>query len=155
MSYSKRLAERGIVLEAVELDNGKFVRAVQAGTLAYTAGHVSRWNGQEIKGKLGSDLTVAEGYAAARLSTLACLEALHTLLGALDTIERVVKVLGMVNVASDFDDTPAVMHGCSELLLDIFGDAGKHARSAVGMVLPYNYAVEIEMIVMLKGGALK
>jgi enamine deaminase RidA (YjgF/YER057c/UK114 family) len=151
MSYSERLGERGIVLESVKLDNGKFVRAVQTGHLAFTAGHVSSWNGADIRGKVGTDLSVEQGYQAARLSTLGCLEALHALLGSLDRIERIVKVLGMVNVAPGFDDTPAVMHGCSELLLDIFGDAGKHARSAVGMVLPYNYATEIELIVALRG----
>jgi enamine deaminase RidA (YjgF/YER057c/UK114 family) len=149
-TISERLAARGIVLEQVQLDNGKFVRAVQTGTLAFTAGHVSRWNGADIYGKVGSDLTIEQGYEAARFSALGCLEALHSLLGSLDRIERVVKVLGMVNVAPGFDDTPAVMHGCSDLLLDVFGEAGKHARSAVGMVLPYNYATEIELIVALR-----
>jgi enamine deaminase RidA (YjgF/YER057c/UK114 family) len=126
------------------------MHAVRTGNLIYTSGQVSRWGDREIKGKLGRDLTVEEGYEAARYSALSCLRAIKSLAGSLDNIVRVVKVLGMVNVAPDFDNTPAVIHGCSDLLLEVFGDAGRHARSAVGLTLPLNYAVEIELIVEVR-----
>jgi enamine deaminase RidA (YjgF/YER057c/UK114 family) len=120
--------------------------AVQVGNLVYSSGSVSRFNDHEIKGHVGADLTVEQGYQAARLSTLNALQVVHSLVG-LDRVVRIVKVLGMVNVAPGFDNTPAVIHGCSDLLLEVFGDAGKHARSAVGMVIPYNFATEVELIV--------
>ncbi len=150
MSYEERLRELGYSIEPVELDTGRFVCAVRTGALIYTSGQVSSWNGREIKGKLGTDLTVEQGYEAARLCALGCLRAIKSLSGSLDTVARVVKVLGMVNVAPGFDDTPGVIHGCSDLLLEVFGEAGRHARSAVGITIPYNYAVEIEMIVEVR-----
>jgi enamine deaminase RidA (YjgF/YER057c/UK114 family) len=107
---------------------------------------VSRFQETEIKGHIGADLSVEQGYHAARLSTLNALQAVHSLVG-LDSVVRIVKVLGMVNVAPGFDNTPAVIHGCSDLLLEVFGDAGRHARSAVGMVIPFNFATEVELIV--------
>jgi enamine deaminase RidA (YjgF/YER057c/UK114 family) len=146
MSYEAKLQELGYTIEPVELDAGRLMHAVRTGNLIYTSGQVSRWGGQEIKGRLGDDLTVEQGYEAARLSALSCLSAVKTLAGSLDNVVRIVKVLGMVNVAPGFDNTPGVIHGCSDLLLEVFGAAGKHARSAVGMTLPFNYAVEIELI---------
>jgi len=150
MSFEAKLRELGYVVEPIELSTGKFMNAVRTGNLIYTAGQVSRWGGREIKGKIGRDLTVEEGYEAARFSALSCLAAIKTLAGSLDNVVQAVKVLGMVNVAPDFDNTPAVIHGCSDLLLEVFGTAGRHARSAVGMTIPFNYAVEIEMIVEVK-----
>jgi enamine deaminase RidA (YjgF/YER057c/UK114 family) len=150
MSYEAKLSALGYSLEPVELNAGKIMHAVRTGNLIYTSGQVSRSDNREIKGKLGRDLTVEEGYEAARLSTLNCLRAIKTLAGSLDNVVQVVKVLGMVNVAPDFDNTPAVIHGCSDLLLEVFGEAGRHARSAVGMTLPQNYAVEIELIVEVR-----
>jgi enamine deaminase RidA (YjgF/YER057c/UK114 family) len=147
MGYEERLRELGHTLEPVELNAGKIMLAVRTGNLIYTSGAVSRFGAQEIKGKLGADLTVEQGYEAARLSTLAALAGVKTLAGSLDAVARVVKVLGMVNVAPGFDNTPGVIHGCSDLLLELFGEAGRHARSAVGMTIPLNYAVEIELIV--------
>ena len=152
MSYEAKLRELGYTVEPVELNTGKFVHAVRTGNLIYTAGQVSRWGSSEIKGKVGGDLTLEQGYEAARFSALNCLAAVKTLAGSLDNVVQVVKVLGMVNVAPGFDNTPGVIHGCSELLLEVFGTAGRHARSAVGMTLPFNYAVEIEMIVEVKSG---
>jgi enamine deaminase RidA (YjgF/YER057c/UK114 family) len=146
MSYEAKLQSLGYTVEPVELNAGRLMHAVRTGNLIYTSGQVSRWGAQEIKGKLGADLTVEQGYEAARLSALACLSAVKTLAGSLDNVVRIVKVLGMVNVAPGFDNTPGVIHGCSDLLIEVFGDAGRHARSAVGMTLPLNYAVEIEMI---------
>jgi enamine deaminase RidA (YjgF/YER057c/UK114 family) len=147
MSYETKLRELCYVIEPIDLNAGKIMHAVRTGNLIYTSGQVSRWGDREIKGKLGSDLTVEQGYEAALLSTLSALRAIRSLAGSLDTIVQVVKVLGMVNVAPDFDNTPAVIHGCSDLLLEVFGEAGRHARSAVGMTIPLNYAVEIELIV--------
>ena len=99
---------------------------------------------------MGQDLTVEEGYKAARMSALNALAAVKTLAGSLDNVARVVKVLGMVNVGPGFNDTPGVIHGCSDLLLEVFGDAGRHARSAVGMTIPFDFAVEVEIIVEVK-----
>jgi enamine deaminase RidA (YjgF/YER057c/UK114 family) len=146
MSYETRLGELGYTLEPVEMSTGKFMLAVRTGNLIYTAGSVSRFGGREIKGKLGADLTVEQGYEAARLATLAALNAIHSLAGGLDKVAQMVKVLGMVNVAPGFDNTPGVIHGCSDLLVEVFGEAGRHARSAVGMTIPFNYAVEVELI---------
>lgn len=150
MSFEARLKSMGYVIEPGELSAGKFMRAVRTGSLVYTAGAVSAWDGREIKGKLGDDLTVAQGYQAARLATLAGLQAIKSVIGSLDHLTRFVKVLGMVNVAPGFNDTPGVIHGCSDLLLEAFGEAGRHARSAVGMTIPYNFAVEIELIAEIK-----
>jgi enamine deaminase RidA (YjgF/YER057c/UK114 family) len=146
MSYEAKLGELGYTLEPVEMSAGKFMLAVRTGNLIYTAGSVSRFGGREIKGKLGADLTVEQGYEAARLATLAALNAIHSLAGGLDNVVQLVKVLGMVNVAPGFDNTPGVIHGCSDLLNEVFGKAGRHARSAVGMTIPFNYAVEVELI---------
>ena len=150
MSYEAKLRELGYTVEPIELNAGKIMHAVRTGNLIYTSGQVSRWGDREIKGKLGRDLTVEQGYEAARFSALSCLAAIKTLAGSLDNVVRVIKVLGMVNVAPDFDNTPGVIHGCSDLLLELFGEAGRHARSAVGMTIPNNYAVEVEMIVEVK-----
>ena len=150
MSYEEKLKSMGYTVEARELNAGKLMHAVRTGNLIYTSGQVSTWEGKEIKGKLGQDLTVEQGYEAARMCALNCLSAVKTLAGSLDNVVQVVKVLGMVNVGPSFDNTPGVIHGCSDLLLEVFGEAGKHARSAVGMTIPVNYAVEIEMIVEVK-----
>lgn len=147
MSYEQTLKDLGYDIQPVELDNGKFVQAVRTGNLIFTAGNVSSWQGDKIIGKVGREVSVEEGYKAARYSALNCLRAVKTLTGDLDKVTRIVKVLGMVNVAPDFNNTPAVIHGCSDLLRDVFGAAGLHARSAVGMTLPFDYATEIEMIV--------
>jgi len=150
MSFEARLQELGYTIEPIEPNAGKIMRAVRTGKLVYTSGQVSAWDGRVIKGRLGRDLSVEQGYEAARFCALNCLRAIKGVAGSLDTIAQVVKVLGMVNVAPDFVDTPPVIHGCSDLLLQVFGEAGRHARSAVGMTIPENYAVEIEMIVELK-----
>lgn len=147
MSYEEKLQEMGYTLNPIELDNGKFVLAVQTGNLIFTSGCVPAWEGTVIKGKIGADLTVEEGYEAAKLCTLNCLQAIKTVAGSLDRIKRIVKVFGMVNVAPGFDNTPGVIHGCSDMLREVFGEIGHHARSAIGLTVPFNFAVEIEMIV--------
>lgn len=150
MSFEAKLQEMGYTIEPINLDNGRFMHAVKTGNLIYTAGQVSKWGDKAIQGKVGRDLSIEEGYEAARFSALNCLAAVKTLAGSLDNVVRIVKVLGMVNVAPDFDKTPEVIHGCSDLLIEVFGDAGRHARSAVGMTIPHNWAVEVEMIVEVK-----
>jgi enamine deaminase RidA (YjgF/YER057c/UK114 family) len=110
---------------------------------------VSRWGDTLIKGKLGEDLTVEQGYEAAKLCGLNCLRAVHQLVG-LDNVVRVVKVLGMVNAGAGFTNTPGVIHGASDLFINVFGEQGRHARSAVGMVIPDNFAVEVEAIFEVK-----
>jgi enamine deaminase RidA (YjgF/YER057c/UK114 family) len=150
MSYEARLTAMGYTIEPIELNAGKLMLAVRSGNLIFTSGQVPNWEGQTVMGKVGQDLSVEQGYAAARLCTLNCLRAVKTLAGSLDAVTRIVKVLGMVNVAPDFNNTPAVIHGCSDLLLEVFGEAGRHARSAVGMTIPLNYAVEVEMVVEVK-----
>ena len=148
--HEAKLKEMGYTIEPAEMDNGKFLAAVKTGNLVYTSGQVSAWDGDVIKGKVGGDLSVDDGYKAARYCALNCLRAVKAVTGNLDDIVRVVKVLGMVNVAPDFDNTPGAIHGCSDFIREVFGEAGHHARSAVGMTIPFNFAVEIEMVVEVK-----
>jgi enamine deaminase RidA (YjgF/YER057c/UK114 family) len=104
-----------------------------------------------IRGKVGRDLTLDQGRAAARLTALSILATLQQELGDLDRITRIVKVFGMVNVAPGFNQTPAVIDGCSDVLVEIFGDAGRHTRSAVGLAeLPFDIAVEVELTARLR-----
>jgi enamine deaminase RidA (YjgF/YER057c/UK114 family) len=147
MAYEEKLRDMGYVIEPADLETGTFVEAVRTGNLIFTSGQLPIWGEKSVKGKVGEDVTVEEGYDAARLCTLNGLRAIKALVGSLDNIVRFVRVFGMVNVAPGFDGTPLVISGCSELLGEVFGDAGCHARSAVGMTLPFNYAVEIEMVV--------
>jgi enamine deaminase RidA (YjgF/YER057c/UK114 family) len=156
MSFEQKAIELGYIIEAAVQNPMKPLIAVRTGNLVYTSGQLSNKIGVEIKGKVGKDLTIQEGKEAAKQATLNCLSAIKAKIGSLDQINKIVKVLGMVNVSNDFNDasndndTSKVIDGCSELLHEIFGEAGRHARSAVGMVLPRNYAVEIEMIVEVK-----
>ncbi len=150
MSYEAKLKELGYELPPVELNAGRLMHAVRTGNLVYTSGQVSRFGGKEIIGKVGSDVSVEQGYEGAKMSALCCLQAVKTLTGSLDNVVRVIKVLGMVNVAPGFSNTPAVIHGASDLFLEVFGEAGRHARSAVGMQIPSEYAVEVEVIFEVK-----
>jgi enamine deaminase RidA (YjgF/YER057c/UK114 family) len=147
----ERLAELGIVLPAVRPPAANFLRCVLDGTTLYVSGHGPVSGDDMVRGKVGSDLTLEQGRHAARLTGLAILATMQAELGTLDRVERIVKVLGMVNVAPGFDRTPEVINGCSDLLVDIFGDAGRHARSAVGLAeLPTGIAVEIELIARVR-----
>lgn len=150
MSYEAKLKEMGYTLETIDLDAGRLMHAVRTGNLVYTSGQVSRWAGEEVVGQLGNGVTVEQGYEGAKMSALCCLQAVHSLIGSIDNVVRVVKVLGMVNVAPGFVDTPSVIHGASDLFIEVFGDAGRHARSAVGMTIPSNYSVEVEAIFEVK-----
>ena len=145
-----RLKELGVRLPAVSKPVANYVKYVKTGNLIFLSGHISkRADGTDITGKLGRDLTIEQGYEAARSATIQLLASLTEATGGdLKKVRRIVKVLGMVNGTETFTDQPKVMNGCSDLLVAVFGDRGKHARSAVGMnALPNGCAVEIEMIV--------
>lgn len=147
-SAEERLKELNITLPAVTPPVANYVDSVRVGNLLFLAGNTAARDWQ-YKGKVGKDLTVQQGYDTARQVGLIMLAKVRAALGSLDRVKRVVKVLGMVNSADDFGDQPKVINGFSDLMVDVFGEAiGKHARSAVGMAgLPFNNAVEVEMIV--------
>ena len=150
MSAEARLRELGIELPSTAAPAGTYVPAVRTGNLVFLSGQGPRQaDGTIVFGKVGRDLDTAQAKEAARVTGLNLLAALREELGSLDRVTRVVKLLGMVNCAPGFNDTPGVINGCSELLLEVFGEeVGRHARSAVGMAeLPFDIAVEIEMIV--------
>lgn len=151
MSYFATLQRLGYTLEKAPLvlAEGRFVAAVQHGNLVYTSGSVSRFGGVEIKGFVGADLTIEDGYEACKLSTLNALQAIHSLVG-IDNVVRIFKVFGMVNTAPGFSNTTGAVHGASELINTVFGINGQHARSAVGMVIPFTYAAEVELIAEVK-----
>ena len=149
-----RLAGLGIVLPPVFPPAGNYLACVIVDDVVYVGGHGPIAGSDVIRGKVGSDLTLEEAREAARVTALSILATLKAELGDLDRIERIVKVFGMVNVAPGFNQTPAVIDGCSDLLVEVFGDAGRHTRSAVGLAeLPFDIAVEIELIARLKGTA--
>lgn len=152
MSIEKKMIELGIELPAPPKPMGAYVPYVIAGALVYIAGEKATVNDELVfKGKVGKDLTLDEGYEAARIAGLNCLGSLKAAVGSLDTIERIVKVVGYVNSAKGFNKQPQVINGASELLVAIFGDRGKHARVAVGVnELPSDSPVEVEMIAQLK-----
>ena len=144
-----KLEALGITLPTVAPPVANYVNAVKTGNLIFLAGKGPNLpEGGYITGKVGADLSIEEGYKAARLTGIQQLAVLKAELGNLNKVKRIVKVLGMVNAAPDFVDHPKVINGYSDLMVEIFGDKGKHARAAVGMgSLPTNIAVEIEMIV--------
>ena len=148
MGAEQRLKEMGISLPATPKPVANYVPSVRVGNLLFVSGHGPYNDGRAmISGKLGKDLTVEEGYQTARNVALNALSSVKAALGDLDKVRRVVKLLGMVNCTEDFKDQPKVINGASDLLVEIFREAGKHARSAVGMqALPNGIPVEIEMI---------
>ena len=150
--YEEKLKEMGIVLPEAPKPLAAYVPATVAGEFAYTAGQIPLVSGElKIKGKVGSDITEGQAYEAAKICAINCLSALKGALGSLDKIAQVVKVTGFVASAPGFSSQPKVVNGASELLGQVFADAGKHARSAVGVSeLPMNAPVEVEMIVRLK-----
>ena len=150
MKVEQRLKDLGIELPTPPAPIANYVRAVQAGNLLFVSGHGTSKDGKFVYiGKVGKDLTLEEGYQAARLVMINCLASIKEAVGDLDRVKRVVKLLGMVNATPEFGDQPKVINGASDLLVEVFGpEIGKHARSAVGMgSLPNQIAVEIEMIV--------
>lgn len=153
MIVDQRLKELGITLPAVGAPLGNYVHAKRVGNLLYLSGKGPEGaDGEVPKGKLGADMSIDEGYRHARQVGLVLIAAMREALGSdLDRIQDIVKVLGMVNAAPDFEDHPKVVNGCSDLFVEIFGERGRHARSAVGMSsLPGGIPVEIEVILAVK-----
>jgi enamine deaminase RidA (YjgF/YER057c/UK114 family) len=144
-----KLKALNIVLQAPSSPVANYVKFVKTGNLIFLSGHgPAKTDGSYITGKLGRDLSIEEGYAAARQTGISLLSTLKAAIGDLSKVKRIVKVLGMVNGTENFVDQPKVINGFSDLMVAIFGDKGRHARSAVGMAsLPMNMAVEIEMVV--------
>lgn len=148
----RKLEAMGLKLPGAPAPVANYVRAVQVGELVFLSGHGPfRDGGAAYRGKLGREFSVAEGYEAAKLVMLNCLASLKEAIGDLDRVRRVVKLLAMVNSTPDFTRQPEVVNGASDLLVALYGDRGRHARSAVGMVaLPFDIPVEIEMIVQVQ-----
>lgn len=144
-----KLQELGIELSTPSAPVANYVNAVRTGNLIFLAGKGPRKaDGENITGKLGADLSIEQGYEAARITGINQLSVLKAELGNLNKVKRIVKVKGMVNCTPDFKDQPKVVNGYSDLMVAVFGDKGKHARAAVGMgSLPSNIAIEVEMIV--------
>ncbi len=151
--YEARIKEKNIKLIKPVAPIANYVKAVQVGNLVYLSGHgPDKPEGGQMIGKVGTELTIEQAKEAARLTGISLVSTLKGFLGGdLNKVKRIVKLLGMVNAGPDFGQHPMVINGCSDLLVEIFGENGKHARSAVGMgSLPGNIPVEIEMIVELK-----
>ncbi len=135
-------------LPAPRAPMANYVPARRVGNLIYTAGQVSGTAEREIKGKLGAELSVEQGREAARLCALNCLAALLTVLDSLDSVKQLVRVGAFINSAGGFNQQPAVANGASDLFVEVFGDAGQHARTAIGVnELPAGFAVEVDMVV--------
>lgn len=151
MTPEEKITQLGLSLPAVPKPAGLYQPVVVSGKLAFLSGQISKdASGKVLAGKVGGGLSLAEGQAAARLAALNALGVMKHLIG-FDKIRRIVKMTGFVQTAPDFYEIPAVVNGASELLAEVFGDEGTHARSAVGMSsLPLNAAVEIELVLELK-----
>lgn len=147
-----KLKELKIELPVISKPMANYVHVVRTGNLLFLAGKgPSKPDGSYITGKVGVDLTIEQGQAAARLTAIQQLAVLKAELGDLNKVKRIVKVLGMVNCNADFKDHPKVINGFSDLMVEVFGEKGKHARSAVGMgSLPNGMCVEIELIVEIE-----
>ena len=144
MSIESRLAELGLTLPPLPTPGGNYVHAVRTGALLFLSGK----GPGKVAGKLGAEFTTEQGYQHARTVGLTLIAVMRDELGSLDRVTRIVKVLGMVNATPDFGEQPKVINGCSDLFVEVFGDRGRHARSAVGMgSLPNGIPVEIECIV--------
>lgn len=143
LTPEERLEELGLTLPPPRKAAGNYVSCVRTGNLIFTAGQGT----DEYRGRLGEDVTVEVGYEAAKQCMLNLLTVIKQEVGELSKVKRVVKILGFVNSASDFTEQPKVMNGASDLLVQVFGERGKHGRSAVGMAqLPNNNSVEVEMV---------
>ena len=150
MEIERKLNEMGLELPSTTTPLANYVGAVRTGNLLFLSGHGPWESDGSFRGlgKLGTEVTIEEGYASARTTMLNLLATIKAHLGDLDKVKRVVKLLCMINCAPDFKDTPKVANGASDLLISLYGESGRHARSAVGMSsLPLSIPVEIEMIV--------
>src|SRR5512139_1289462 len=145
-----RLSQLGIELPPVSKAVGNYLGCKRVGDILYVGGHGPVSAHGVTRGKVGDTVTLEQAYEAARATALSMLATVRAELGTLDRVRQVVKVFGMVNCAPGFNQTPAVIDGCSDVLVAIFGDAGRHTRSAVGMAeLPFDICVEIEMILQV------
>ena len=153
MSAEDHVKELGLDLSNPPKPAGNYVPAIRVGNIVYLSGHGPvRPDGTSVTGKVGAELSVEEGYDAARLVGIGLLSSLKAQLGSLDKVRRVVKTLGMVNAAPDFTDHPQVINGASDIFREVFGENGIGARSAVGMgSLPFQIPVEVEMIIEVEG----
>jgi enamine deaminase RidA (YjgF/YER057c/UK114 family) len=152
MEVEAKLEAMGLKIPAASPPVGTYVGAVQVGNLLFVSGHGPRAAGGWLyNGKVGIDYTVEQAYEAARDTMLNLLGTVQRTLGDLDRVERVVKLLGFVNVPEGFTETPKVINGASDLLVHLYGENGRHARSAIGVnALPNNIPVEIEMVLQVK-----
>ena len=152
IDFDKKLKDLNIELFTPGKPIANYVKAVRTGNLLFLAGHgPTKADGSNITGKVGKDLTLEQGYDAAKQTAIALLSTLKAELGDLNKVKRIVKVNGWVNCHSDFTDQPKVINGCSDLLVAVFGEKGKHARAALGTnSLPMNIAVEIEIVVEIE-----
>jgi enamine deaminase RidA (YjgF/YER057c/UK114 family) len=153
MSVEERIVALGYRLGGPPQPLGRYVRCVVTDGFAFTAGHgpFDEFGNVSVRGQVGGELSLEQGREAARLSVVACLASLRSALGALENVDRIVKLLGFVNCAPGFTDTSGVIDGASELLVDAFGESGVHARAAIGTtVLPGGIPVEIELIARVR-----
>lgn len=146
-TITDRLTELGIDLPPAPESLANYVPAVRSGNLVTTAGQVSRNSGTEWKGKLGADLDVEQATEATRASAINCLAALLTVIDSLDQVSQVVAVHGLVNSTPENGDQAAAMNGASDLMVDVFGEVGRHARTAVGVAVPHNFASSVYIVV--------
>lgn len=145
---SQKLSDLGITLVSPGAPAAAYVMAVTTGHQVFLSGHIAKRDGKPWVGKLGFDMDTATGQMAARSIAIDLLSTLNAHLGSLDRVRRIVKVMGLVNSSSEFTEQHLVMNGCSELIVEVFGEIGKHARSAFGVAqIPLGACVEIEMIV--------
>ena len=154
MSAEAKLKELGLQLPVPPAPIANFLPWRRAGQLLYLSGQGPRDEAGKISvGRLGRDCSVERGYADARRVGLQLLSTIRAAIGSLDHVEAVIKLLGMVNAEPDFGDQPKVINGCSDVLIEVLGERGKHARSAVGMgSLPHGMTVEVEAIILIKDG---
>ncbi len=152
-TIEQRLIDHDIELPEAATPVANYVPTVQSGNMLYISGQIPLWDGQRRHiGKLGVDTSVEDGQTAARLCALNVVAQAKAALGDLDRVVRVVKLVGFVNSAPDFIDQPTVINGASDLMVEVFGDKGRHARSAVGVAaLPLGVAVEVEAILEVTG----
>jgi enamine deaminase RidA (YjgF/YER057c/UK114 family) len=152
MSVEEKLSKLGLTLPEMAVPVAAYVPFVKTDKMVFTAGQIAVVKGElKYKGKLGREISLEQGYESAKICALNALAAIKSAAGTLDNVERIVKITGFVNSTEDFTDQAKVMNGASELVKGIFGEAGLHARSAVGVsALPLGASVEVEMILKLK-----
>ena len=152
MDIEKKLAALGLELPEPPVPVGTYLPAARAGNLVFTSGQTARINGvRRYVGVVGQEVSQADAYLSARDATLNCLACVKQAIGSLDRVKRVVKVVGFVNAGREFDAQPAAINGASDLLQQLFGEAGRHARSVLGLSsLPSNVSVEIELIMEVR-----